>query len=257
MFGALMGAGFAQKAFATDYPASSPIALWRDDYDRRAREGEAKYYALNKYPWAVQSAKDAGLHPLFALGASGGGGTLGGANTAIRTPGGGGQIAPPRKPNARLLEAQIRTEEARADLLSEQAQASRAARGRQGQPYTTEDGAHIWPLGSKAGAPLTAGPTITPRSTAVQPTSNIQLWDRVEGPGGQVLRSLSKHLQADELNQIYLAAQQGWDMFLNTGRAIGLDRIPKFGQNMMKLYQALRKSKIEQRRRRYLQRKKQ
>ncbi len=200
----LMGAGLGflgalSGMMQQDYASSSPIGLWRDDYDRRAREGEAKYYAQNKYPWAVESAKEAGLHPLFALGAAGSGGTLGGANTTIRAGGGGGGYGA-RSPNKAMMAAQIRTEGLRGDFLQEQIEASRAARQRQGQPYDSGEGAIVYPMGSKVGSPLSWGEPLRDRARVDYPTTSRPMKTTVIADDGARFRIIDPDT-GDEVSQ--------------------------------------------------------
>lgn len=197
-----IGAGFIgalSGMMQQDYGSTSPFGLWRDDYDRRNREGEAKYYALNKYPWAVTSAKNAGLHPLFALGAGGGGGTLGGQNTTIRAGGGAAYMGGQTRSKA-MTDAQIRTEQLRGDFLQEQILSSQGARQAQGQPYTTQEGTTVHPMGSRPGAPLTASEPLYNRPRVDYPNTSRPMKATVINDDGARFRIVDPDT-GDEVSQ--------------------------------------------------------
>ena len=202
-FGMSMLGGMLNTAFKTDYPATSPFALWRDDYDRRAREGEAKYYAQNQVPWLVQGAKAAGIHPLALL--PGGTSQMRGSNTPLAAPGGGNYYRPGRPETSKQLTSlQIERANLENDYLREQIIDSQHARAMQGQSYTTQDGVTVHPVGRKAGAPLTVR-THTPRAQAVEPNRNIPEFIVQEGPSGR--RKIRNPAVGDELAEIDTAVR--------------------------------------------------
>ena len=149
----LMGLGSMMgTAFKTDYPATSPFALWRDDYDRRARQGEAKYYDLNRPSWMVEGARQAGVHPnvLFGGGASHG---MRGSNTPLAQPGGGGYSqAFSGKGGGSAIQKRLGV------LAIERAEIENAIARKQlnapNGPTVTTDGVTVHPVGTKQGQPL-------------------------------------------------------------------------------------------------------
>jgi len=195
--------------------------IYRHDDQRRA---DTKYQRL------VLDARNAGLHPLFALG----GGMAGGSGGSYFG-GGQGQAPIPGSPAGgsathgvaaagravaehlmgkhaaqmaeRRLDSQIRVDDANVNYLN--SLAAKAAQEANGGPRMTEDGAIVHPLGSRQGIPLIPKPittTKTARATRVTPHQNSPLWVTAEVQG-RTLWALNPDLGLDELSQVIIGAQ--------------------------------------------------
>ncbi len=136
IFGQALGEIFG--AGRDDHTATSPQQLWRDDYDRRAREGEAKYYSINRPSWMVAGAKAAGIHPNLLF--PGGPGMRGGNTPPIRGGGGGSYGGQDPTARERMLGA-LQAEKLRAETsyVEELTRASKYGKMTQAQPASDQN----------------------------------------------------------------------------------------------------------------------
>lgn len=202
------------------------------------------------YQRAVADAQAAGLHPLFAMGSGAsysGGGNFGGSSSEFNPaipgyPSGGsarsgvseagqavsraiiqgGQNAQSKAAfalQATRVAAEVMRDEAQANYYN--SLAAKTAQEANSGPRMTEDGSYVIPLGGRSGVPLTTKTTTTPRATRIQANVNAPLWTTVEKPGGGSYRVLNEAVQADEINQLLIAAQGTFDFFQKAGEAIG------------------------------------
>ncbi len=200
-FGLGMLGGLVNTFAQTDYPATSPFGLWRDDYDRRARQGESKYYAYNHPSWVVAGAKKAGVHPNVLFGGPGGG-FQAGTNTPQARPTGGG-ATPPRAQSAMDQRLGVLAIE-RAELENEALAASIAGRQAQGQPVGNPDGSITYQRGT---VPGTGTEQLPNPNVRVEPHVQSPLRQKLYDEKGRELWVYSESAQADEINQAILAYQ--------------------------------------------------
>ncbi len=208
MLGGMVGTMFKQ-----DYGSTSPFGLWRDDYDRRAREGESKYYAINRPSWMVAGAKAAGIHPNVLFGGAGAGHSAG-ANTRPPPSGAAPSWTPPRAQSSadqRLKVLAIDRAEIENDIAREQLAASQAGRAYQGQIVRNPDGSITeYPGGDGVGPPETikpGDPMAGKRGSRHEPHVTSPLRQKLYDDQGRELWVYSESAQADEINQAILAYQ--------------------------------------------------
>ncbi len=201
----------------------------------QSSKSQAKYVGQNEIGWRVAAAKQAGVHPLFALGQSGGYG--GGSGSGL----GSGIAQASRhiaqygrdKSSAGVRAAQIGAMEASAARDNAQALATDSERKRNEQavnagPRMNPDGAITFPLGGgdrMPGLPPSEPDTrtVTRRPLSMKPHVNIPQRVTAEGTTGSRRRSaMNPDLNLDEVAQLEYVSKpwadylgQLWDELTN------------------------------------------
>jgi len=200
----------------------------KQDYRRQ------KEFAQNTIQWKVADAKKAGLHPLYALGASGSftpSNLAGGYGTgdAIRDAAGAvaegyaqSKAPPPGTPIGRLGQAQVELLESQEDRNSAEADLARSRAAREVQALNHTQDTQLFGNGEipvTSSAPLKTGP--------LKPTTPSRM-------GGKTIRPDKRWSDAEEVEQRYGDAVS-WLYGLLPGAADAIKAIregkPKVGAN--------------------------
>ena len=191
----------------------------------REKFGQAKHQFDQQMDASIQrrvkDAQAAGIHPLFALGASAGASPTLSAGSAPAPTGSAVGDAVSRI-GERLALAEIRAKEKEAEKSEAEAALanSKAATIAQGAASQGRDGATMGPPSPDTfpGTDIVYGPTsqtpeyVLPQvKTSQSPgvaTGDHPMWKNVSKPDGTTMQVLDDALQADELNQAFIA----WDL---------------------------------------------
>lgn len=241
----MTGFGWGAMAGAGIQAAASHINNWiqtsaANNINSDNRQFQQDMYIDQREQWRTQlqqrvkDAELAGVHPVFAMGYQGGfSPSLPAGSSAMpdtRAPQIGELIAEAigGREGARLdqemreSDSRIKLNERRADYVSEQINASREARLGQNS-NTSQDGSAVL-------LPGVAVPKVSQRPTRVEPNVNAPLFSVLQARDGTKFRVLSETAQADELNQILIAAQGSWEGAKRLAQAAGLSFVWNAGR---------------------------
>lgn len=190
----------------------------------------------------VEAARENKVHPLFALGSSANFSPAISEQPRGSRPGGAGGIGPgPLRPGKlsalqqRVLAAQAENDEAQA--MYWRSKAAKEAQSPGGAPDASIDagaGVIVKPPGASSSLPQN-------RPLVEQPRESAPMFSELKNRQGETVRVLSQTSQADELNQVLIAAQGEWIAAKNIAKAAGLDFVWNAGRQAYELVRRARR----------------